>query len=513
VSAVSIVVATDLHGQLLPFDYVHGKAFPGGLTKVSTFLKKQREKNPTLFFDNGDAFQGSPLTFYAHKFFGNKVNPVVEAYNELELNGMAVGNHEFNYGLRYLKEIENQSRFPLLSANIEDETTNQTRWLPFKVYRFGNKSIGVIALTTPAIEDFDLPWKWKGLRFDDPITVAKRLVAQLKDQQVDTIVVLAHSGIEYDPIKRRKVSESSKENFVYALATKVPGIDVIVFGHTHRAFGPIKVGKTIILQPASYGRGVALIEINDGRITNVQNVDLYGVEDDPAILDMFWGEHRKTNDWINEVIGIASEDFVSDTWKISSEPVSNLYLDVLRYATENEITMHPPSPFEPAVIRKGWLTRKDAFNLYPFENEPVVLKISGATLKKALEWNARYYYLLSISPKWVKPVKHPFVKPYNFETIGGVEVIYDLTEPEGCRVRKAKYMGAEIHQRQNYWVSLTSYRASGAGGFGMLKNQPIEFYSPTLLRHYFEQYLAEKGTISPRKEKNWWFVANSFTLS
>jgi len=257
---------------------------------------------------------------------------------------MCIGNHEFNYGLRYLTEIEKQAKFPLLSANIQEQLTGQTKWLPFKVYRFGDWSVGVIALTTPAIEDFDLPWKWKGLKFENPIKVAKNLVSQLKDQKVDVIVVLAHSGIEYDPLKRRRVSESSKENFVYSLATKVPNIDVIVFGHTHRAFGPYKLNNTVLVQPPSYGKGVALIEIADGKVTRVQNVDLYGIEDDPEILDMFWSDHRKTNDWINEVIGIAAEDFVSDTWKLAAEPVSNLYLDVLRYATENEIAMHPPSP-------------------------------------------------------------------------------------------------------------------------------------------------------------------------
>jgi len=89
--SVRMVVATDLHGQILPFDYVHAKPFPGGLSKVSTFLKKQRQEAPTLFFDNGDAFQGSPLTFYAHRFFGNKVNPVVEAYNEMDLTECALG--------------------------------------------------------------------------------------------------------------------------------------------------------------------------------------------------------------------------------------------------------------------------------------------------------------------------------------------------------------------------------------------------------------------------------------
>jgi len=117
-----------------------------------------------------------------------------------------------------------------------------------------------------------------------------------------------------------------------------------VFGHTHRAFGPYKLNNTVLVQPPSYGKGVALIEIADGKVTRVQNVDLYGIEDDPEILDMFWSDHRKTNDWINEVIGIAAEDFVSDTWKLAAEPVSNLYLYVLRYATENEIAMHPPSP-------------------------------------------------------------------------------------------------------------------------------------------------------------------------
>jgi len=99
----------------------------------------------------------------------------------------------------------------LLSANIQEQLTGQTKWLPFKVYRFGDWSVGVIALTTPAIEDFDLPWKWKGLKFENPIKVAKNLVSQLKDQKVDVIVVLAHSGIEYDPLKRRRVSESSKK--------------------------------------------------------------------------------------------------------------------------------------------------------------------------------------------------------------------------------------------------------------------------------------------------------------
>ena len=118
-----VLATTDLHGNLFPYDYYAAKPAARGLAKIATLIAQERAANPNVILvDCGDTIQGSPLeaVHQAAVRAGSKSpEPMISAMNLLGYDAMAVGNHEYNYGLKNLNAARSVSRFPFVSANTE----------------------------------------------------------------------------------------------------------------------------------------------------------------------------------------------------------------------------------------------------------------------------------------------------------------------------------------------------------------------------------------------------------
>ena len=168
--------------------------------------------------------------------------------NAMKFDAMVVGNHEFDFGPKVLKERMAQARFPVLGANVKGFPALK----PYVMKNLQGVRIAIIGVVTPETPVATHPRNVAGLTFSTPESAVKKYLQELKGR-ADIIVVLSHCGFQAD-----------KE-----LAARVPGIDVIVGGHSHtKILQPELVGQTIIVQAWEHAKalGVLNLRIKDGKI-------------------------------------------------------------------------------------------------------------------------------------------------------------------------------------------------------------------------------------------------------
>src|SRR5436190_23854336 len=130
-----IISTTDMHGRIFPIDYYTNKYDNVGIAKVATLVKEARKNGPDLLLlDSGDTIQGTPLEYFHNKRNNTPPDPMMLAMNALHYDAMAVGNHEYNFGLKVLEKARREAQFPWLSANTyqrlgEDES--RPRYKPY----------------------------------------------------------------------------------------------------------------------------------------------------------------------------------------------------------------------------------------------------------------------------------------------------------------------------------------------------------------------------------------------
>jgi 2',3'-cyclic-nucleotide 2'-phosphodiesterase/3'-nucleotidase len=182
--------------------------------------------------DNGDAIQGTPLTYYyglgdgaASVLDGTATHPMANAFNAIGYDAQVVGNHEYNYGLDMLRAYEDDLDDPLLGANVIDVATGKPYHDPYtlidRTIDGETVTIGVVGLVTPGVRIWDKQNVEGTLRFQDMVEAAKEWVPVVAEK-ADVVVVLAHTGqgtvsdADYD-------AADLNENTVNNIAVEVPG--------------------------------------------------------------------------------------------------------------------------------------------------------------------------------------------------------------------------------------------------------------------------------------------------
>jgi 2',3'-cyclic-nucleotide 2'-phosphodiesterase len=242
-----ILETTDLHAALVNYDYYQSKQDDRiGLVKTASLIHQARaEAANSLLFDDGDHLKGNPLGEYLARIRGinnGKTHPVYRAFNSLGYDAVAIGNHEFNYGLGFLKAALKGLKVPAINANVYSVKKQQPYFTPYVIL---NKTvidqkgsqhilkIGVIGFMPPQIMKWDKA-NLEGKVYARPIVeTAKEFISIMKSQGTDIIIALAHTGISSEPY------HPDTENAVYYLS-KIPDIDAILAGHSHSVFpGPV----------------------------------------------------------------------------------------------------------------------------------------------------------------------------------------------------------------------------------------------------------------------------------
>ena len=214
----------------------------GGLDRLATVVKAvraERGADKVLFLDGGDTWQGS---FVSNR---TKGQDVVDCFKLLKADAMT-GHWEFTYGETRVLELIKALGSPFLALNVRDKEWQEPVFDAYKLFEKGGVKVAVLGQAYPYTPIANPSWmfpKWSfGIREED----VRANVTKARGQGAQLVVLLSHNGFDVD----RK------------LASRVPGIDVILTSHTHDALPEVvKVGKTILVASGSHGKFVSRLDL------------------------------------------------------------------------------------------------------------------------------------------------------------------------------------------------------------------------------------------------------------
>ncbi len=513
---IVILGTTDIHGRIFPLDYYTNKYDNVGIAKVATLIKEARKNDPDLLLvDSGDTIQGTPLEYYHNKRHNEPPDPMMLTMNTLRYDSMAVGNHEYNFGLKVLEKARSEARFPWLSGNTYDTSTHQTHYKPYIIKEVNGVRIGVLGLTTPGIPNWENPPNYSGLEFHETVSEAKKWVPVLREKEkADLVVITMHMGIEEDlRTGQLNPSQVPNENAGIAIARQVPGIDVILLGHTHREVSSLVVNGVLLTQANRWASHIARVDLYLERTSGRWRVVAKSARTipvtektavDPEIAKLGEPYDKETQAWLDLRIGESSEQLTAQDCRFHDSGIIDLIQRVQLEAGKADVSM--AACFNPqARIPKGQVTVRDIAGLYEYENTLVTLELTGQQLKDALEHSAQYFRLYEGGRSLAELIDQR-VPGYDFDMAEGVTYEIDLTRPFGQRIQNLKFKGQPLMPTQKLRVVTNNYRVNGGGRYTMYKGAPVIYRSSAEVRELIIDWVERNKKIPTQADNNWRIV-------
>ena len=353
---VTILHFSDYHSHAVPF-YDDGRFGQGGIARAIGYLAAEKKRGAIVFSGGDMVNKGSPA--WSDKYQCAEwpwLNGIVDA--------MAFGNHDADYGRDWFEKCRAQLRYPILSAN----TAGMQKTV---VVSARGARIGAFAL---AGSDFSTLVKAEGFTFSDRIAAARHAVRELREQEhVDAVVMIGHEHLDDD----------------FALARAVPGIDLILGTHSHlkREITPIDGTETWFISPGQYLTYISRVEltIDGGRVTHVEG-RLVRV-DDHLPLDPTTARRVKTMQRALEndpEYASLFQPIARLAKAMSVEQLSERTVEIMRSAAKADVAISTASSFR-QPLPPGVITLEDLRAALPYDNEIIVVEMSGAQLRKLLD--------------------------------------------------------------------------------------------------------------------------------
>ena len=398
---ISVYHTSDVHGwysaRPARWDKENSTRTIGGFAALSSLVSK--DKNPHILLDSGDTFQGTPE--------GSLTRGMASAVlmSQLGYSAATVGNHEYDYNEDNLKLMLSSCTFPWLGANVYvKETGKEPSYLkPYTIIETAGKKIAVIGLTGKHTSTSAFPLYVKHLEFRDEPQEAAKWTEEVKKLNPDAIIILAHLGFGAGVGPKTDIStwtftneETSYGTLPIARASK--GANVVIGGHNHVGLmkGYYDKESGVLISESYYG------------LTDVSKIDLKfddatgkfkGATDEliPLWTDTT-GEDPKVTETIKifssvvekemaKPLGESETDLGFDAEGLNS-PIGNWMTDAMSRQAGTEMAFQNTAGIR-SDMKKGVLTMRDIYQVMPFENTMVTLKMTGEQLKKLLTDNLR----------------------------------------------------------------------------------------------------------------------------
>jgi 5'-nucleotidase/UDP-sugar diphosphatase len=381
--------------------------------------------------------------------------------NMLRYDAMALGNHEFDNPLSVLRQQQQWAGFPFLSANIFDSKTGQTLFDAYKIFEIEDLKIAVVGFTTESTAILGNPEYLEGIDIRSPVEIAQTLIPKL-EKQADLVIAATHMGHYEDG------NYGGNAPGDVTLARSVPGIDVIVGGHSQNPlFEPDAQNGTLILQAHEWGKYVGrldlvikngAIEDYDYRLIPVNLTKKVTKDDgssarvfieteiphDPTMLAMLTPYQEKGQAELNIQIGSSNGDFIGER--------NIVHLQETNLGNLIALSMQKKVNADVAVMNSGGirdnmpagiLTYKSVLQVQPFGNMVSYVDFSAAELTD---------YLAAVASKQAGSGA--------FAQFSGVSMTVANGMAQDIRVN-----GQPLMNNKQYRIAMNSYVATGGDGY------------------------------------------------
>jgi 5'-nucleotidase/UDP-sugar diphosphatase len=471
----------DHHGAVLP------NSGRGGLAERATFVKGVKAANPqVLVIDAGDINTGSALS----NMFA--AEPDFKAYEIIGYDVGIFGNHEFDGSHEKLLKQIAEASFPFICSNI---TTADGKYLggnQYLIKDYEGFRVGLFGITT--LRSLVIASPDKSLTFINEIVAAQEVVKILKEQEkADIIIAITHIGdYQEDP-----TSITSP-----ILASVVPGIDIIIDGHTHTNFidkyygKPFKVDNTYIVSAWEWGKhvGQGKLSVVDGKLRSfdwapveINNDKEKPFAADASITALLAPYIAKADASLKEVVGQASEEFVfgNRLTRYQETAIGNMIDDANVWYFKTVYNQHIDFAFHNGGnmrtgLAKGPITQEQILTILPFENYLYIVSLKGSEVLELFNFIGTIAQGAGGFPQFSKEVRYTIDK-----TVGQGEV------------KNLTIGGAPVDPNKIYRFCTNDYILGGGDGYVVMNKAQDPFNTSLLLSYVVCEYIKDQKNVSP----------------
>jgi len=391
---ITILHTNDIHGHAWPSARKDG-VVRGGFPAQAALIERIRaevakKEGVVLVLSAGDVNTGTPESDLLF------AEPDLRAMSAIQYDAMVLGNHEFDGGISKLIRQKKWMSFPVLSANVHNIQLSQKKLNePSVILEKGGIKFGILGLTTDSLKKVVLKSVAETLDVENPVEVAKVQVPALQQSGAEIIVVLSHVGIS----KMGKRAQKVTTNDELTIAKEVPGISVLVGGHSHVLLTEgLRVGNTLLAQAGEHGEHLGRVDLTwDNEAKKVIEAKasvlpiLPSEGEDQKLKKMLRQFEKRVEKSLEEVLGSTQNELDADRDRIRHEETNfgNFVCDVLRKVTKTDIAIYNGGGIR-ASIPRGKIRRRDLLRALPFRNTVMTATITGKQLKEALQLGLRH---------------------------------------------------------------------------------------------------------------------------
>lgn len=529
---IRILHTTDVHGNILGYDFVQDSCTPSGLARVSTYVAQVRKEYPTstLLFDGGDVLQGNAAVYYSNFVDTVRTHFVSDAMTLLGYDAAVVGNHDLEATPSVYHRWQRDMATPLLAANIihsDGPLKGKPYYSPYSVHTVDGVKVAVLGLITPSVPEWIPQSSYEGMTFADPIATAHEWIPTIQEYvHPDLLIVLMHSGLG---------DGQGKEDVALQMARTVSGIDLILYGHDHQANQTTVQSPSgspvLLINPGSHARNVADVTVSitkqgdkvvDKKIQG-EIVPMASVPVDSAFVSYFSDFADSVRSFIAEPITQLTEPLVGVDALFGPSAYISLLHQLQLDLSEADISFSAPHRLSLSQ-RADTLRVRNFFDIYPYENYLYKLRLSGQEILGYLEYSYGLWcgpdantgeHLLYLKDQAAEQ-RFPTVNPtFNFSAAAGIDYTVDLRKAQGERVTIEQLSdGRPFSPDSVYTVAVNSYRAIGGGGHltqgaGLSPEelrQRVVWVSPHDLRYLLIEWARKHQPLTPPRYNNWAFI-------
>jgi len=475
---LTILHTSEHHGTLQPIESGPFKGFGGVARRAALIEKIRKEAANVLLLDSGDLVVGTAMSSV---FRGA---PDIAAMNLMGYDALALGNHDFDFGVAHLWNLKNQARFPFLCTNLRPKKSGVCR--SFVIKSVGRLRVGLLGLVGrrgyPEMYSRDAVGD---IKFEDPGAAVRSALKELRGR-ADLVVAITHQETEED----------------LALAKAVPEIDVIVGGHTEGFDGlitsagdaagedriePLPRGP-IFAKTHRQGRTIGRLDLaldKKPRAAEARNLAIEpALPEQPKVAALVQNYARRLDAAASHVLGQALVDLIGENQAVRTRETNfgDLLADLVRGRLGTEIAFLNSGLIR-GTIPAGPVTLKQAMQTLPYEEPLISFRLTGAELREALEYSVSE--LPGTSGRFLQ--------------VSGLSFTFDPAAPAGSRVKEVRVQGALLARDREHTVAVNRFLAEGGDGYAVFLRGRDKAEHQTPLRDLFSAAL-RNGPVAAKEE-------------